>query len=158
MKSTALLSNKFKIIGWIFLVLGFLFGIWYLLQGEKYDFFETNVFAITYGGIIGKYNFTGWIENNILDEISSLLIILGGLLVMFTKEKNEDEFIASLRLNALSWAVIINYAILIVSVFFVYDMPFFWILVFNMFTILLIFILRFYWLLNQASKKVRYEE
>ena len=158
MKSTVLLPNKFKVFGWIILCLGFSFGVWYLLKGEKYDFFRTEVFAFSYGGILAKYNFFGCIENDILDEIASVFIILGGLVVMFSKEKNEDEFIASLRLNALSWAVAINYAVLLLSILFVYDMPFFWILVFNMFTILFIFILRFYWLLHQVSKNERHEE
>lgn len=158
MKSTVLFPCKFKIFGWIILSLGLSFGVWYLLKGEDYDFFRTGIFAVSYGGILDKCHFFGHIENDILDEIAAVFIILGGLLVMFSKEKNEDEFIASLRLNALSWATLINYAVLLVSVIFVYELPFFWVLIFNMFTILFIFILRFYWLLHRASKREQYEE
>lgn len=132
--------------------MGFIVGIFYLLKGWDSDFLTTNVFAVSYGGVLGKYKFFGCVENNILDEIASVLIVLGALLVVFSKEKNEDEFIASLRLNALSWAVFVNYAVLFVGIIFVFDVPFFWILVFNMFTILFIFIARFYWLLYKASK------
>lgn len=152
MKSTVFLPNKFKVFGWIIFTLGLFLGVWYLLKGEKFDFFRTEIFAFSYGGILGKYNFFGCVENDILDEIASAFIILGALLVMFSKEKNEDEFIVSLRLNALSWAVFVNYVVLFVGILFVFDMPFFWILVFNMFTILFIFISRFYWLLYKTSK------
>jgi len=91
-------------------------------------------------------------ENIVLDEIAAIMTIVGGVFIMFSKEKNEDEFIASLRLNALSWAVLTNCAILLFAIVFVYDFPFFWVLVGNMFTIPIIFILRFHWLLHCVSK------
>ena len=87
------------------------------------------------------------------DEIAAIMTIVGGVFIMFSKEKNEDEFIVFLRLNALSWAVLTNCAILLFAVVFVYDFPFFWVLVGNMFTIPIIFIFRFYWLLHSISKK-----
>ena len=131
----------------------------YFLNYYDYEkgksFFDTHVFAIMRGGILGKITFFSWIENNILDEIVSFCLIAGGLLIIFSKEKNEDEYISSLRLNALLWAVFTNHLILIISVLFVYDMIFLWILEFNMFTIIFIFLSRFYWLLHRVSKQTQ---
>lgn len=129
-------------------------------QRQRRVFFELKTFALVYNGgvFLGKTQFFGWVQNDVLDEIVCVLTIVGALFVMFSKQKNEDEYISSLRLNALSWAVMINYAVLLFAVLFVYDFSFLWVLIFNMFTILFIFILRFYWLLHQASKNERYEE
>lgn len=153
MKLNFLLPHRFKTIGWIIFSVGIVLGLCFLAKGGNFSFFETKVFALFYGGIFEKPEFLGWTTTDILDEIAACFIILGALLLMFSKQKQEDEFIASLRLNALSWAVFANYAVLLLSVLLVYDIPFFWVLVFNMFTILFIFVLRLYWLLHKVSKK-----
>ncbi len=79
----------------------------------------------------------------LLDEIISIFIIIGGLIVGFSKEKIEDEFIYKLRNDSLVWAIIFNYIVLLFAIVFVYDFTFFDVLVFNMFTPLLFFIVRF---------------
>ena len=81
--------------------------------------------------------------------------IIGGLLVGFTKEKVEDEFIYKLRNDSLVWAIIFNYMILVFTILFVYEFTFFHVLVFNMFTPLLFFVFRFNFI---RLKSTRYEE
>ncbi|OYT14638.1 MAG: hypothetical protein B7C24_17275 [Bacteroidetes bacterium 4572_77] len=97
-------------------------------------------------------------KSNIIDELISLLILIGGLFIAFSKQKSEDEFISKIRLESLVWATYINYAILILSVIFIYNMAFFWILVFNMFTILFFFIIRFNWSLYKFKNQISNEE
>ena len=80
--------------------------------------------------------------------------IIGALLVSFSKEKNEDEFIAEIRLSSLLWAVWVNYILLLVSFLLVYGSPFIEVMVYNMFTTLLIFIVRFNHLLYRNRKTV----
>jgi len=87
-----------------------------------------------------------------MDEMVELLLIIGGLLVAFSKNKEEDEFISKLRLESLLWATYINYGILIFSILFIYNISFFYVLVANMFTILLLFIIRFNWVLFKSAK------
>ncbi|MCB0469680.1 MAG: hypothetical protein KDC51_03485, partial [Flavobacteriaceae bacterium] len=91
------------------------------------------------------------VDNTITDELVSLLIIIGGLLVGFSKEKVEDEFIYKLRKDSLVWAILFNYFILIATILLVYDLTFFHILVFNMFTPLVFFIIRFNFLKYKAN-------
>ena len=74
------------------------------------------------------------------------------------KEKTEDEFIAMIRLESLVWATYINYGVLILALIFVYDIPFFWVLVFNMFTTLIFFIIRYNWALNNSKKSIENEK
>src|SRR5690606_5030818 len=90
------------------------------------------------------------IENGVLDEIISLFIIVGGLLVGFTKEKVEDEFIYKLRKDSLVWAIILNYTILLFLILFVYGGYFLNVMIYNMFTPLIFFIIRFNFLKHKS--------
>lgn len=145
MKTHYLLSNNFKIIGWVILILGLLTGIIFyktILDGEL---LQTNVLVLYNSDRFFDNNngFFKIIENGIIDEIVAILIIVGGLIVGFSKEKIEDEFIFQLRKTSLVWAIIFNYIVLIFAIVFVYNMTFFEVLIFNMFTPLLFFIIRF---------------
>lgn len=130
MKTHYLLANKYKKFGWIL----FVFGICLGLALQIFDFEEDSFF---------EFNFIDDFGFDFLDEIICILIIVGGLLVGFTKEKIEDEFIFKLRNDSLVWAIIVNYIILLLTVIFIYEGDFFTVLVYNMFTPLIFFIIRF---------------
>lgn len=147
MKTNYLLPNKYKIFGWIIFILGLIAGIFIYASEYESDFLNVNVLSIYNDDAIFSSSkskgFFKIIENSIVDELAALAIIIGGLIVGFTKEKVEDEFIYKLRKDSLVWAIIFNYIILIFAIVFVYSMTFFDVLVFNMFTPLLFFIFRF---------------
>ncbi|MEY8848138.1 hypothetical protein AB9K26_04955 [Psychroserpens sp. XS_ASV72] len=157
MKTEYLLSNKFKIPGWILLILGLVLGVYESYAEFESDIFVTKVLAVFSSGLgfLGSSSeenntFFRIIENSIIDEIAALAIIFGGLLVGFSREKVEDEFIYKLRKDSLVWAIIFNYVILALTVVFVYEFSFFNVLVYNMFTPLLFFIIRFNFLKARA--------
>ena len=158
MKSNYLFPNRFKKIGWFLFIPGLLLGIVFLISQSDISFFDVKVFSVVEQAIFNDTVFFSFTENNILDEIAGLLIIIGALLIAFSKEKLEDEFIAKIRLESLVWATYVNYAILLLSIIFIYDLMFFWVLVFNMFTILIFFIIRFNWVLNKTKNQIRDEE
>ena len=145
MKTSYLLPHKYKTLGWVLFVLGLISGGIVVFGGYDFDILKINVISIyDEGGFLsGEKGFFNIIVNSILDELAALSIIIGGLLVGFTKEKIEDEFIYKLRNDSLVWAIIFNYFILAFTVIFVYEFSFFHVLVFNMFTPLLFFIFRF---------------
>lgn len=138
MKTHYLLPNKYKNLGWILFIFGILVGL--LLQ--IFDFEKDPLFDFDF---IDNFGF------DFLDEIICILIIIGGLLVGFTKEKIEDEFIYKLRNDSLVWAIIVNYMILLMTVIFIYEGNFFTVLVYNMFTPLIFFIIRFNFLKRKAN-------
>ncbi|OYX22407.1 MAG: hypothetical protein B7Z06_11705 [Flavobacteriales bacterium 32-35-8] len=76
-------------------------------------------------------------------ELILISIIFGGLIIGFSKEKVEDEFIYKLRKDSLVWALIFNYAVLTFLIFFIYSYTFVHVMVLNMFTPLIFFIVRF---------------
>lgn len=144
MKTSYLIPHKYKLLGWILFVIGIISGLIIFIGEYDYDILKIKVLSI-YGrdGLFGTKGFFKIIENSILDEIVALCIIVGGLLVGFSKERIEDEFIYKLRKDSLVWAIIFNYVVLIFAVLFVYNFSFFDVLVFNIFTPLLFFVIRF---------------
>ena len=89
-------------------------------------------------------------QNNILNEILGISTIIGGLIVAFSREPDEDELILRIRLECLVWAIYWNYGILLIAFLFVYDFSFYWVMIFNMFTPLLLFVIRFNWFAQQV--------
>ena len=79
-------------------------------------------------------------DNN---NIAIIGTVIGAILVTCSEEKREDEMIAHIRLNSLLTALYINYALLIVAALAVYDLDFLNVMMYNMFTILLIFMVVF---------------
>lgn len=152
-----LLSNKFKKPGWVLLIIGITLGILHAINNYEYDVFRVNVISLFHNDTIFSENngFISIIKDSIIDELISIMIIVGGLLVGFSKEKIEDEFIARIRLNSLKWAILVNYGVLLFATLFLYHNNFLNIMIYNMFTPLLIFILRFNYV---VYKKTSHEE
>lgn len=143
MNTNYLFPNKYKTFGWIIFIIGLISGMALYAIGLTDDIFTTKVFSLYNDPLTGSPGFFKIIENGIIDELISLAIILGGLIVGFSKEKVEDEFIYKLRTDSLVWAIIFNYVVLLFAIVFIYDMTFFDVLIFNMFTPLLFFVFRF---------------
>jgi hypothetical protein len=152
MSKTPLLSNKFKKIGWFILVPSVLMGICLLITDDAPDWLNGRVISVFPSLLSDKYFET--IDVNLAYTIVGSLIIVGGLLLGFSKEKKEDEFIAKLRLQSLLWAVLVNYTLLLLTFVLVYGMAFFTVMVYNMFTVLLLFIARFNYILYRNTKKL----
>jgi hypothetical protein len=152
MKTGYLLPNRFKLLGWLLL---FLSSIVYLMLLLNYNVFsdDTTVFAIYDGGMGPTRMFT-FIQNNISDEVCAVLVIVGGILAAFSEEKEEDEYISKIRLESLLWATYINYGLLLFSVLFIYGMGFYQVMIYNMFTLLFIFLIRFNLILYRTSRTI----
>jgi hypothetical protein len=158
MKTKLLFPHRFKRIGWILLVPSTILGIACIFFDFSFNFLDIKVFAIFSDDFFGSDTVFGLGKNNITDEIVGVLFIIGALFVAFSKEKNEDEFIEKTRWESLVWATYINYFILIFCFLFFYNTSFLWVMIFNMFTILIFFILRFYFILYMSKKSLGHEK
>lgn len=158
MKVNYLFPSTYKKIGWTILIPSAILGLVILIIEYKPDFLNFTVPAIFVNEFFGEKQFLGMITNNILDEILGILVIISSLFVAFSKEKSEDEYISKIRLESLVWAVYVNYGILLISFLFIYDLSFLWVMIFNMFTVLLFFIIRFNWQISKLKKSASYEE
>ncbi|MFD2245790.1 hypothetical protein [Pontibacter ruber] len=152
MKTRYLFPNRYKIIGWILLIPSTLLGL--LMVLFDYSFFKLNatVFALYDGGLFEPNKFLTLTKTDLADELIGAMVIIGGLLAAFSEEKDEDEYIAKIRLESLLWATYINYGFLLFSLLFIYGAGFYQIMIFNMFTLLFIFLVRFNFILHRTSK------
>jgi hypothetical protein len=159
MKTKYLLPSRYKRMGWFVFVPSVVLGlISYFCEWEP-ALLDVRVWGFTgLEDTMGKLDIIQAPINNILNEICGVLIILSGLMVAFSKEREEDELISMVRLESLVWATYWNYAILILAFVLVYDMAFFAVMVFNMFTILVLFIIKFNWALHKLQKSLVHEE
>jgi len=153
MRTTWLFPNKYKRIGWILLIPATVIGI--VLIAADFQGFSINarVPALFNSEILSNTSFFSVIKTDITNTLVGILFIIGAVLVGFSREKSEDEFIASLRYSSLMWAVVLNYALLIFFFVFVWGSSFLYVMIYNMFTILIIFIVRFNYLLYRNSQK-----
>ncbi len=147
-----LFDNKYKKVSGLVFYLTSIIGLYLLLTERIFDLFTLNVYSLfsesfsdlTYGG--------GWIENGLGDEIFTTIIIISGLINSFSKEKIEDELISKIRLESLTMSLFISYSLVIISTFLIYNLSYMYVLVFNMFIILLLFNLIFRYRLYQHYK------
>jgi len=158
MKVNYLFPNKFKKIGWLLLIPSAIIGLVTLIYEYEPSFLDFNLTAIFIDDLFKEQKLYGMVKNNILNEILGILIIISSLFVAFSKEKLEDEYISKIRLDSLVWAVYFNYGILLFSFLFIFDFSFLWVMIFNMFTVLLFFIIRFNWQISKLEKSARHEE
>ena len=135
-----LFSNKFKKTSGVVFYLSILVGLFLLLTDRIQDIFVVNVFSIfSYEWFGSEPKGFGWIENGLGDEIFTLLIIVSGVINSFSKEKIEDELISRIRLESLSLSVFISFGLIIISTFLVFNINYMYVLVFNLFLIILLF-------------------
>ena len=160
METRFLLPNKFKLIGWILIIPSAILGYFVIFHDFTLKFLRIKVLSFFSGGLAPwnpASNF-GFEPQNITATIVGILFIVGALMVAFAREKNEDEFISKQRLESLLWATLTNYLILIFCFLFFYEIGFLIVMIINMFTILILFIIRFNYILYKLSKSLKYEK
>jgi len=134
-----LLPYRFKFVGLILLFLGFTFSIAYIW----FDFqVRMPVFAV-YSAFIETKTFATF-PTNVADELILILLLSGFLLLVFSREKQEDRIPEFLRLKAFMYSLIVNTALLLFSVIFVYGSGFIAVLVFNIISIPVFYLTAFY--------------
>ena len=147
-----LFDNKYKKISGLVFYLTSIIGLYLLITDMIFDLFTLNVYSLfsesisdlTYGG--------GWIENGLGDEIFTTIIIISGLINSFCKEKIEDELISKIRLESLTMSLFISYGLVIISTLLIYNLSYMYVLVFNLFIILILFNLIFRYRLYEHYK------
>src|SRR5687767_12474929 len=106
MNNKLLLPNRYKLLGFLLLVI-------FLAMGIAVYFFELSIPALS---LELKRNGKGIFEAiNFTDEIALTGLIISLFFISFAREKNEDEFITHTRLESWQWAVLTNYILLLIA-------------------------------------------
>jgi hypothetical protein len=133
-----LLPFPFKLAGLCLTLSGLAFAVLYLW----FDFrFTIPVFAVFSSFVETKIFAT--FRTNFADELIMLLLIAGLGLIVFSKEKTETGNLLVSRTKALAFASIANTIFLLFSILFVYGSGFIGILIFNLFSFLIFYLIFF---------------
>jgi hypothetical protein len=137
MKNHFLFPPDFRLYGLILFVAGILLGIpniffdweisWLSLNTEPRDIFS------------GRQNLT--------NELALTFVLIGLLILCFSSLKLEDERTLYLRLRAYQWSFLVNFLIILVGNWLLYGEYFLYLMIFNLFTPLVVFLMRFYYLI-----------
>ncbi len=153
MSSKFLFSNQYRIWSSILFVTSF-FALCLALTLEwSPEFLDVPVLSLHGGNdIFNSKEHSFILSNNILDEILTILAVISGLIWAFSKERIEDEFVSSIRKDALILAVFVNYGLYLLATIFIYGLAFMQVLMLNVFTILIFFLIIFNWKKYQLHK------
>jgi len=156
MKTKFLLPNRFKYVGWAIALPALIL----MVLSLHYEFaFQFLHYQSPKGGQFMSDNDFLWNihDENFTNEIGSLILISGLLMIAFSREKDEDERIAKLRLESLLWAVLVNSILIMLSIVFIYGVDFLNVMVYNICTPLILFIARFNLLRYFERKEINKE-
>tara|TARA_R110002072_G_scaffold70522_27_gene170259 strand:+ start:226 stop:714 length:489 start_codon:yes stop_codon:yes gene_type:complete len=150
MKTRFLLPAKYKLWGWLIFIPFTIFGLIGLFQNIEFEFlsvelpflFETDFIFNNSSNDTNSGTFTMQ-EENLTNEILGVMILIGCVLLTFSKEKDEDEFIAMKRLNSLLWATFVNSILLFLCLILFYSFSFLNVMIFNLYSVFVLFIFHF---------------
>jgi len=165
MKSRFLLPNQMRPLGWILALPGFVLG--YLVMYTNY---EIPGFGVNFRP--SSHSFNGTVYQDFTKTLALTLVIIGLFLIAFAREKKEDELTARIRYNALYWAVLVNYIIYLVWLILTVTIELLKLdkdplgsfadimgmSTYNLFTPLLIFIARYYYLRRSKNGEFKVDK
>jgi hypothetical protein len=147
MKTRFLFPHKWMIPGLIIFVIGV---IAHFINLSSWD--PVGAFHKTHPSLLG-------IDTQLLaNDFEYLSLVIGLLLVAFSKEKIEDEQIWQLRADSLQWAIYVNYGIFIICTIFINGSGYLGVVAYNVITPLAFFIIRFRWKIFQLNRLLKKEE
>ncbi|HNP33941.1 MAG TPA: hypothetical protein PKN96_11675 [Flavobacterium sp.] len=159
MKTSFLFPNKFKTLGWIVFIPAFASAVLIpLLNISTDNYLKIKVFAICNDELLNHSSYFSIIENSIVDELLLFALIIGGILIGFSKLKTEDELTSKIRYESLVWATYLNYGLILIFTAFIYGMSYLNVLFYNTFTLLLFFIIRFHYSIYKLNKSTNDDE
>lgn len=120
MKRNYLLPNGYKKVGWILFVPSAVLALLGLFEVLPDDLLTTKMPPFVYAtGVFGTETTNDW-----LNEIYLVGLALSLLFIGFSREKDEDELIAELRLSSIAFAAKVSTVILIVGILLIYGLAF----------------------------------
>lgn len=146
MNTLQLFPHRFKIIGWFIFIPSLILG---LISLSGVMNFEISLPVIYNSGFFAdeKQDFLRTADIDLFPNLFGVLIIIGGILVGFSKEKIEDEYISSLRLKSVFWSLIATYSIVLILFISIFGTLFFTAMIFSIFLPLVLYVFRFNYLL-----------
>lgn len=150
-----LFPNKYKKLGYILFVSGV---ILYLLERFFDIKLETTIFKMYNDRFLGSTTWFDWSIDDISNELAIILLLLGSIFSLFSKEQVEDEFITKIRLESLVLGIYLNIGILIATTLTIYGTFYLSAIIYSVFTYLIFSFIIFHYKLYQNKKEINNEK
>ena len=147
MNSNYLFPTTCKRVGWVLFVPFAILGLIILFSVFELPELPCKVIALFNGPewinekSIGPSPIFQVITDDIVEEIIIIGLIISLSLIVFSREKDEDEFVEHLRAKSLIWSLKANAILLLSATLLLYDVNFFvfsWIYMFSIFALFII--------------------
>lgn len=156
MKRIFLLPHNFKKVGWAILIPTFVIGFMMFIDGCN-GFPGYLMKGLDPAG--GLYRvLDSDAMTAILNNIAIIGISVGSLFVVCSREPIEDELITQVRLNSLLVALYLNTAFVVVSALCFYELDYLYVMIGNIFTVLLVFLVVYEVKMWRLKKSLSHEE
>ena len=150
MMTNYLFPHSYKRIGWILFVPTAVFFILWMADVVK-------DIKIPLPKIFSFYAFAGS-STTLQTTILPIILIAALLFIGFSKEEDEDEYVARIRMESLIWSLYVNYFLLALAFLLVYGSSFIVVTWVGLFTLPLFFVFRLQWKLYQTRKLAKDEK
>lgn len=165
-KHKILVTSGYKKAGWWIFGITVVLIVLHCIFQSQCDFSLNNIREL-FGMELREGNgdlFSGFLSSSfgpnddLLLTFIGILLIVAGIFIGFSRNKEDDEFIEQLRYESLILSLYINSGIVILCLIFVWGLPFLWVMMINIFSILYVFIICFYLRLYLNKRSMRYEK
>jgi hypothetical protein len=153
METKLLFPNRFKKLGWVLFIIGLLLTI--IIEIEIFPIHLNNESVITKWTTIKSMHPIPFIEKsnnngsrepeNIVNELAMSFVAIGFILVAFTREKKEDEYISKIRSDSFVWSFYLYVMAILIAIWTSYSLDFIFVITWLVLLPPIIFVLRFHW-------------
>ncbi len=144
--SKILLPHYFQKIGWILFIPASILGLLTLFLEFEFSWLE-----------FSKVRNSGFLvdsDENLTNELAILGLFVSLFFISFSKEREEDELIQKIRLDSILFGCYGYFLLNINSAFLFYGADYLSFMFFNMFSLPILFIIRFRWVMFQQRKSL----
>ena len=143
MKQNYLLPHGFKRVGLIMLVPFLTACIWLLCGPCEGDWFLVDVPALFTLDIASTSEWFSMTATDPVNEICMLGLLVSLVFLALSKEKDEDEMTAAVRMQSFVWSFWCTAILMLVAILFVYDLAFMYFAFASVFVCFIMYICKF---------------
>ena len=143
MKQNYLLPHGFKRVGLIMLVPFLAACIWLLCGPCEGDWFLVDVPALFTLDIASTSEWFGMTVTDPVNEICMLGLLVSLVFLALSKERDEDEMTAVVRMQSFVWSFWCTAVLMLVAILFVYDLAFMYFAFASVFVCFIMYICKF---------------
>ena len=158
MKKNYLLPHNFKLIGLIMLVPFLAASVWLLLGPCEGDWFTVKVPALFTLDLASTSEWFGMTVTDPVNEICMLGLLVSLVFIALSKEKDEDEMTAVVRMQSFVWSFWCTAVMMLVAILFVYDFAFLLFAFASMFVCFILYICKFNYEMIKISRTEKEDE